>query len=168
MPSQREQALVLWVTRECSKEHKPHTERSTPAGYVALTSTSHTLKDQNVCCILLLFCPHCNVCCILLLFCPHCNVRAWYRSSPIQYYFLWVKFQCVLIKFIAPRELFNGRCYEVEICAILLPLRCPFRWFHCWPKSFPSDFGRKSWTIVRCFDQILYVPITPHRNTPRS
>ena len=26
--------LVLWVTRECSKEHTLHTERSTPAGYV--------------------------------------------------------------------------------------------------------------------------------------
>ena len=39
--------LVLWVTRECSKELTPHTERSTPAGYVALTSTSHALKDQN-------------------------------------------------------------------------------------------------------------------------
>ena len=34
--------LVLWVARECSKELTLHTERSTPAGYVALTSTNHT------------------------------------------------------------------------------------------------------------------------------
>ena len=40
--------------------------------------------------------------------------------------------------------LHSGRCYEAEICAILLPLRCSFRWhqfltevkiFIFWPKT---------------------------------
>ena len=43
----------------------------------------------------------------------------------------------------------NGRCYEAEICAILLLLRCPFRWspffaeislFDFWPK--PMDYSK--------------------------
>ena len=45
----------------------------------------------------------------------------------------------------------NGRCYEVEICAILLLLRCPFRWNPFLPKSKFSDFGQKPWTIIRRF-----------------
>ena len=39
--------------------------------------------------------------------------------------------------------LLNGRCYEAEICAILLPLRCSFRWYPFWPKSKFSFFGQK-------------------------
>ena len=47
--------------------------------------------------------------------------------------------------------LLAGRCYEAEICAVLLPLRCPFRWhpfaeiklFSFWPKTI--------WTIVGGF-----------------
>ena len=49
--------------------------------------------------------------------------------------------------------LLAGRCYEAEICAILLPLRCSFTWYNFLPKSNISDFGRKPWTIVRRFDQ---------------
>ena len=45
----------------------------------------------------------------------------------------------------------NGRCYEAEICAILLLLRCPFRWNPFLPKSNFSDFGQKPWTIIRRF-----------------
>ena len=41
----------------------------------------------------------------------------------------------------------NGRCYEAEICAILLLLRCPFRWNPFLTKSNFSDFGQKPWTI---------------------
>ena len=56
----------------------------------------------------------------------------------------------------------NGRCYEAEICAILLLLRCPFQWYPCLPKSDCSVFGQKPWTIIRRFDQILSTLITPH------
>ena len=45
----------------------------------------------------------------------------------------------------------NERCYEAEICAILLLLRCPFRWNPFLPKSKLSDFGQKPWTIIRRF-----------------
>ena len=41
-----------------------------------------------------------------------------------------------------------GRCYEGEICDILLPLRCGFVWYHFLPKLKFSDFGQKPWTIV--------------------
>ena len=41
-------------------------------------------------------------------------------------------------------------------CAILLLLRCPFRWYHFQPKSTFSDFCRKPWTIVHGFDQISF------------
>ena len=37
-----------------------------------------------------------------------------------------------------------GRCYEAEICSILLLLMCSFRLNHFPLKSF---FGRKPWTI---------------------
>ena len=47
--------------------------------------------------------------------------------------------------------LLTGRCYEVEICTILLLLRCPFRWNPFLPKSKFSDFGQKPWTIIRRF-----------------
>ena len=47
----------------------------------------------------------------------------------------------------------NGRCYEAEICAILLLLRCPFRWNPFLPKSKFSDFGQKPWTIIRRFSR---------------
>ena len=52
--------------------------------------------------------------------------------------------------------LLNGRCYEAEICVILLPLRCSFRWYAVLLKSTFSDFDRKPWTIVRRFDQISF------------
>ena len=35
----------------------------------------------------------------------------------------------------------NGRCYEAEICTILLLLRCSFRWDHFLPKSKVSWFA---------------------------
>ena len=41
--------------------------------------------------------------------------------------------------------LLTGRCYKTEICAILLPLRCSFRWHHFfaevifWPKTMDVD-----------------------------
>ena len=35
--------------------------------------------------------------------------------------------------------------YEADMCAILLLLRCSFRWYHVLPES---DFGQKPWTIV--------------------
>ena len=50
--------------------------------------------------------------------------------------------------------LFTGRCYEVEICAILFLLRYSFQCYPCLPESAPSVFGRNAWTIVRRFDQI--------------
>ena len=47
----------------------------------------------------------------------------------------------------------SGRCYGAEICAILLLLRCSFRWYPFLAKSKFSDFGQKPWTIIRRFDQ---------------
>ena len=44
--------------------------------------------------------------------------------------------------------LLTGRCYEAEICTILLLLRCPFRWHPFLPKSKISKSGQKPWTIV--------------------
>ena len=45
----------------------------------------------------------------------------------------------------------NGRCYEAEICTILLLLRCSFRWNPFLSTSKFSDFGQKPWTIIRRF-----------------
>ena len=45
----------------------------------------------------------------------------------------------------------SGRCYEAEICIILLLLRCPFIWYPFLPNSKFSDFGQKPWTIIRRF-----------------
>ena len=47
-----------------------------------------------------------------------------------------------LLVFVAPLHKI-GRCYEAEICAILLPLRCSFRWYPFLPGSKFSDSGRK-------------------------
>ena len=48
--------------------------------------------------------------------------------------------------------LLTGRCCGAEICAILLLLRCPFRWYPFFlPKSNFSDSGQKPWTIIRRF-----------------
>ena len=51
--------------------------------------------------------------------------------------------------------LLTGRCYESEICANLLPLRCSFQWNPFPPKSTVS--GQEPWTIVRRFDPALFV-----------
>ena len=45
--------------------------------------------------------------------------------------------------------------------AILLLLRCSFRWYPCLPNAAPSVFGRKPWTIRR-FVPIPVFVITPH------
>ena len=47
--------------------------------------------------------------------------------------------------------LLAGRCYEAEIYAILLPLRCAFAWYPFLRLSKFSISGRKPWTIVRRF-----------------
>ena len=59
----------------------------------------------------------------------------------------WPKSRSFFVVLLLP----NGRCYEAEICAILLLLRCPFRWNPFLPKSKFSDFGQKPWTIIRRF-----------------
>ena len=50
----------------------------------------------------------------------------------------------------------NGRCYEAEVCAILLLLRCPFQWnpffakvkiFRFWPKTM--DYNKAFWPKSR-------------------
>ena len=46
---------------------------------------------------------------------------------------------------------FTGRCYAAEICAILVPFRYAFAWYHSSQKSKISICGRKPWTIVRLF-----------------
>ena len=44
----------------------------------------------------------------------------------------WLK----LSSFFVVLLLLNEKCYEAEICAILLPLRCSFRWYDPFlPKS---------------------------------
>ena len=60
---------------------------------------------------------------------------------------LWPKLRSFFEVFL----LLTGRCYEAEICAILLLLRCSFIWYPFWPKSNFSDSGRKPWTIIRRF-----------------
>ena len=61
------------------------------------------------------------------------------------------------VEFVSVGEVFTcnssltGRCYEPEICAILLPLRCSFRWYIFLLKSNFSVFGQKPWTIIRRF-----------------
>ena len=58
----------------------------------------------------------------------------------------------------------NGRCYEAEICAILLLLRCPFRWYplfflpkskflRFWPKTM--DYNKAFWPKSRSFFVVL-------------
>ena len=47
--------------------------------------------------------------------------------------------------------LLAGRCCEAGFCVILLPLRYAFTWYPFYPKSKYPVFGRKPWTIVRCF-----------------
>ena len=54
--------------------------------------------------------------------------------------------------FFAVFLLLTGRCYGAKICAILLLLKCSFRWYPFLPKSKFSDFGRKPWTIIRHFN----------------
>ena len=49
--------------------------------------------------------------------------------------------------------LLTGRCYEAEICTILLPLRCAFALCIFLKFSFSV---RKPWTIVRRFNQISF------------
>ena len=48
--------------------------------------------------------------------------------------------------------LLNVRCYEAEICAILLPLRCALALCQYLSKSKFSVSGQKLWTIIRRFD----------------
>ena len=53
--------------------------------------------------------------------------------------------------------LLAGRCYEAEICTIMLPLRTALAWYHFWPKSKFSRFWRKTMDyIVRRFDQLSF------------
>ena len=54
-------------------------------------------------------------------------------------------------QFLFYSKLFTGRCYEAEICAILLLSRSPFRWYPCFLNSVRSFFGPKPWTIIRRF-----------------
>ena len=54
-------------------------------------------------------------------------------------------------RFVVVLLLLTGRCYEAEICAILILLRCSFYWYHFRPKSKFSDFGQKPWAIVHGF-----------------
>ena len=72
--------------------------------------------------------------------------RFWPKTMDYSQAF-WLK----LKSFFAALLLLAGRCYEAEICAILLPLRCSFKWYPFLPNSNFSDSGRKPWTIVRRF-----------------
>ena len=45
---------------------------------------------------------------------------------------------------------FTGRCYVPEICTILLPLRCSFRWYP-FLRTFFWLPKMKPWTIVHGF-----------------
>ena len=51
----------------------------------------------------------------------------------------------------------NGRCYDAEICGILLLLICTFAWNHVLLKSEVSVFGRKPWTIIRHFHKAKFL-----------
>ena len=71
--------------------------------------------------------------------------------SMYMYMYMYKAFWPKLRSFFVVLLLQNGRCYEAEICAILLLLRCPFRWNPFLLKSNFSDFGQKPWTIIRRF-----------------
>ena len=45
----------------------------------------------------------------------------------------------------------DGRCYEAEICTILLLLRCLSYGVLFGQSQKISDFGQKPWTIIRRF-----------------
>ena len=47
--------------------------------------------------------------------------------------------------------LLAGRCYEAEICAIMLPLRSALAWNHFWQKSKFSVFGQKTMDYSQAF-----------------
>ena len=98
-----------------------------------------------------------EICAIPLLF--RCSFR-WYHFLPqskfsvfdqkpwtIRSQAFWPKSRPFFVVFL----LLTGRCYEAEICAILLLFRCSFRWYHFLPQSKFSVFGQKPWTIVRRF-----------------
>ena len=98
-------------------------------------------------------CYEAEICAILLLLrCPF----VWYPFWPKSKFSVsgrkpWTirsqAFLPNLSSFFEASLLLAGRCYEAEICAILLLLRCPFVWYPFWPKSKFSVSGRKPWTI---------------------
>ena len=98
-------------------------------------------------------CYEAEICIILfLLRCPFIwypefkIFRFWPKTMDYNKAFL-PKSRC----FSAVLLLHSGRCYEAEICIILLLLRCPFIWYPFLPNSKFSDFGQKPWTIIRRF-----------------
>ena len=134
-------------------------------------------KSRRFSAVLLLHSGRCceaEICAILfLLRCPF----IWYHFfAEVKMLRFWPKtmdynkaFLPKSRRFSAVLLLHSGRCYEAEICTILLPLRCPFRWYHCLLNSLPSVFGRKPWTIVRRFNRSIPVYlITPHWKVLRS
>ena len=47
--------------------------------------------------------------------------------------------------------LLTGRCYEDEICAIMLLLRCPFRWYYFFPEMKIFRFWPKTMDYSQAF-----------------
>ena len=73
----------------------------------------------------------------------------------------WPKSRSFFVVILLP----SGRCYEAEICTILLLLRCPFRWnpfftkvkmFRFWPKTM--DYNKAFWPKSKSFFVAILLP----------
>ena len=101
-------------------------------------------------------CYEAEICTILLLL--RCPFRWYPFFARVKIFRFWPKtmdynkaFWPKSRSFFEVLLLLTGRCYEAEICTILLLLRCPFQWNPFLQKSKFSDSGQKPWTIIRRF-----------------
>ena len=118
-------------------------------------------KSRSFFVVLLLFTGRCyeaEICAILLLL--RCPFRWNHFFAKVKFFRFWPKtmdynkaFWPKSRSFFVILLLQKGRCYEAEICAILLLLRCSFRWNNFSAKAKFSFSGRKPWTIIRRFGQ---------------
>ena len=113
-------------------------------------------KSSSFSAVFLLLTGRCygaEFCTILLLL--RCSFRWYPFFAEVKFFRFWPKtmdynkaFCPQSSSFSAVFLLLTGRCYGVEICVILLLLRCSFHCIPFLPKSKFSDIGRKPWTIV--------------------
>ena len=129
-------------------------------------------KSRSFFVVLLLLTGRCyeaEICAILLLLkCPF-RWNAFFFAK-VKIFRFWLKtmdynkaFWPKSRSFFVVLLLLTGRCYEAEICAILLLLKCPFRWnafffakvkiFRFWLKTM--DYNKAFWPKSRSFFVVL-------------